>query len=300
MKRILILFFILILLLCGCGSPREYAPIAATTLPVYEFTARLCEGTGLTVTRLVTESVSCLHDYSLNVSQVRAAEACDTVVINGAGLEEFMEDLLQDADCIDASAGIEILIPEDAPHHGHGHEDAPEHGDHEGHSHDRDSHIWLSPVNAMTMCRNICDGLCARYPQHEDAFRSNLEVLLADLEALQAYGETQLAELSCREIITFHDGFSYFAQCYGLEIVRAVEEESGAEASAAELIELIEEVRFHGLPAIFTETNGSDSAASVIARETGAAVYTLDMAMSGYSWFEAMYRNIDTVKEALQ
>ena len=60
-------------LLCGCSASREYDPIAATTLPVYEFTARLCDGTGLTVTRLVTESVSCLHDYSLNVAQVRAA-----------------------------------------------------------------------------------------------------------------------------------------------------------------------------------------------------------------------------------
>ena len=299
MKRILILFFILIFTLCGCSAPAEYAPIAATTLPVYEFTTRLCDGTGLEVTRLVTESVSCLHDYALNVNQVRAAEACDTIVINGAGLEEFMEDILQDADCIDASAGIEILSAEADHGHNHDHEGKAEEN-HEGHHHDRDSHIWLSPVNAMTMCRNICDGLCERYPEHTDIFQANLEILLSDLEALQAYGESQLKDLSCREIITFHDGFTYFAHCYDLEIVRAVEEESGAEASAAELIELIEEVRHHDLPAIFTEVNGSVSAASVIARETGAAVYPLDMAMAGDSWFDAMYRNIDTMKEALQ
>ena len=81
--------------------------------------------------------------------------------------------------------------------------------------------------------------------------------------------------------------------------MRAVEEESGSEASAGELKHLIEEVRHHAFPAIFTETNGSDSAASVISRETGASIYTLDMAMSGDSWFDAMYHNIDTLKEAL-
>ena len=210
-----------------------------------------------------------------------------------------MEDILHDADCIDASAGIEILNAEADHGHDHDHEGKAEEA-HEGHHHDRDSHIWLSPVNAMTMCRNICDGLCARYPEHTDTFRANLDRLISDLEALQAYGESQLKDLSCREIITFHDGFTYFAHCYDLEIVRAVEEESGAEASAAELIELIEEVRHHDLTAIFTEVNGSVSAASVIARETGAAVYTLDMAMAGDSWFDAMYRNIDTMKEALQ
>ena len=79
----------------------------------------------------------------------------------------------------------------------------------------------------------------------------------------------------------------------------AIEEESGSEASAAELIELIEEVEHHNLPAIFTETSGSASAASVISRETGAAIHTLDMAMAGDSYFDAMYHNIDTLKEAL-
>ena len=79
-----------------------------------------------------------------------------------------------------------------------------------------------------------------------------------------------------------------------------MEEESGSEASAAELIELIEEVEHHDLPAIFTETNGSVSAAGIIARETGAGSYALDMAMGGDSYFEAMYHNIDTLKEALE
>lgn len=299
MKKFALLLALLVFL-AGCSGTKEYTPIAATTLPVYEFTSRLCEGTDLAVTRLVTESVSCLHDYSLNVSQVRAAEAAELIVMNGAGLEEFMEDILHDADCIDSSAGIEILEFEEGHEHDHDHEEEIHKEDHSGHNHEFDSHIWLSPANAMVMSRNICEGLCSRYPQHVDTFRANLETLLSDIEALKAYGEAQLSDLSCREIITFHDGFSYFAQCYGLEILRAVEEESGAEASAAELIELIKEVEHHNLPAIFTEINGSVSAADIIARETGASVHTLDMAMSGESWFDAMYRNIDTMKEALQ
>ena len=82
--------------------------------------------------------------------------------------------------------------------------------------------------------------------------------------------------------------------------MEAVEEESGSEASAKELIHLIALVREHDLPAIFVEKNGSSSAASILSRETGAKVCMLDMAMSGNSYFDAMYHNIDTVKEALQ
>ena len=101
-------------LLCGCAPKADYAPIAATTLPVWDFTSRLCQGTPLAVTRLVTEQVSCLHDYSLNVRQVKAAEAAQVVVISGAGLEDFLDDLLLDVPTMDASQGISLLHSDEA------------------------------------------------------------------------------------------------------------------------------------------------------------------------------------------
>ena len=287
MKRILP-FILIILLLCGCSSEQP-AQVAATTLPVYEFTCRIVEGTGISVTRLVTESVSCLHDYSLNVDQVKAVEAAQVIVISGAGLEDFMEDILADRNTIDASTGIEIL--ECAHEHDHDH-------DH-GHHHEVDSHIWLSPANAKVMAQNICAGLSTQYPEYAAAFEANLALLLIDIDALEEYGHAQLESLATRDMITFHDGFGYFADAFHLDILEAVEEESGSEASAQELKHLIGIVREHDLPAVFTETYGSVSAAEVIARETGAALYSLDMAMGGDSWFEAMYHNIDTIKEAM-
>ena len=48
------------------------------------------------------------------------------------------------------------------------------------------------------------------------------------------------------------------------------------------------------------EKNGSVSAANIISAETNTAIYSLDMAMSGTSYFDAMYHNIDTLQEALQ
>lgn len=288
MKRIILPILIMISL-WGCSPAKPSAQVAATTLPVYEFTCRITEGTGITVTRLVTESVSCLHDYSLNVEQVKAVEAAEIVVISGAGLEEFMEDILQNRNTIDASRDIGILECTHAHSHDHDH----------GHHHEVDSHIWLSPDNAKAMARNICAGLIAQYPQHQQAFEANLASLLADIEKLDHYAHEQLEQLATRDMITFHDGFGYLAEAFHLHILEAVEEESGSEASAQELKHLISIVREHDLPAVFTERNGSASAAEVIARETGVKLFALDMAMGGDSWFEAMYHNIDTIKEAM-
>ena len=274
-------------MLGGCVAQGETADIAATTLPVYQFTSMIVEGTGLTVTRLVTESVSCLHDYSLNVSQVKAVEAADLVVISGAGLEDFMADLLSGKDTVDASEGIALL------------ESCHDH-DHEGHRHENDPHIWLSVPNAKAMAKNIYNGLCAAYPEHSEAFRDNMTGLMQQLSALESYASEQLGDLSCRELVTFHDGFTYFADSLNLTILAAVEEESGSEASSQELIELIELVRQHKLPGIFMEENGSDAAAKTISAETGVNLYILNMAMAGDDYFSAMYHNIDTVREALK
>lgn len=263
-----------LLILCGCTEKEPASPIAATTAPVAQFTRAIVEGTGLTVAQVVTDSVSCLHDYSLSVGQIEAIAGSRVTVISGADLEEAMADALSGAgaviDCSDAVA------------------------------HGGDPHFWLSPREAIAMVRTIRDGLAELYPEHADKFRSNSDSYIRELEVLQAYGETQLADISCRKLVTFHDGFGWLAKAFDLEILAAIEEESGSEASAQALIEIIELVNENQLPAVFTETNGSSAAASVIASETGAAVYTLDMAMGGTDYLQAMYANIDTLKEALQ
>ena len=158
MKRVLCILvsFLLLMPLFGCATG-ETADIAATTLPVYEFTQTLCSGTGLKVARLITEEVSCLHDYSLSVRQVRTLEAAKAVVISGAGLESFLDRLLENCGTvIDSSKGISLLTCEEGHDHAHG----------EHHHHEADPHIWLSPTHAMTMARNIFDGLCSLYPEH--------------------------------------------------------------------------------------------------------------------------------------
>lgn len=273
--------------LSGCQTQPAVTDIVATTLPVYEFTARLCEGTDLQISRLVTENVSCLHDYTLKTNQMQILEDAQVVILSGSGLEEFMKDLVPaSAKVIDASADISPICNEQ------------DHSD--SHHHAQDPHTWLSPANAKQMAETICKALVTQYPAHADRMKENLTALIVDLDNLQAYANEQLASLSFRELITFHDGFSYMADAFGLTIVHAIEEASGSEASAAELINLIHIVNDHNLDVIFTERNGSCAAAEIISSETGARIYQLDMAMSGDSYLDAMYHNINTLKEALE
>ena len=292
-KRLVSLILILatLLPLVGCQQV-EAVQIAATTLPVYDFTSALCKNTDLKVVQLITEEVSCLHDYTLQVSQTKILEQAELVVVSGAGLETFLPDI-DDGKMIDASVGITLHDPDSGNNHTH------EKDDHD-HHHNEDPHIWLSVQNAMVMCSNIFDGLVRQYPSHKETIERNYANLHSKLTDLNEYAKSQLSQITHKELITFHDGFHYLAKSLDLSIIHAIEEESGSEASANELKELIMLVREHKLPAIFIERSGSTSAADVIARETNVPIYTLDMAMSGNSYFDAMYHNIDTLKEALE
>lgn len=288
-----------LLLLPGCGGSHTGGAalrVAATTYPVYLLSQAVTEGVeGVEVDLVIDQQLSCLHDYTLTMQDMEAVERADVLVINGAGLEDFLEDVLAGRTIIDSSYGIELMesLEGDEEEHGHGSE---------GHHHDEDPHIWMDPLNAAQMAQTIAAGLAELDPEHGEAYADNAQTISDELtrfhgELLEKLGGADYG------LITFHDGFGYFARSFGLELLAAIEEEEGSEASAKTIKEIVALVEEHSLPAVFTETNGSDATAQVICRECGIETYPLGMCMSGggggLEAYEAVIRgNIETIMEA--
>lgn len=302
MKRnILALWLAALLLLSGCGQSPEpeegQVHILATTYPVYLFTTALTEGVeGIQVSLLVNSQTSCLHDYTLTVQDMRAIEGADIIVMNGAGLEEFMDDALaqSEAAVIDCSAGMELLPT--LEHHGH-----------DGHDHEEeyDPHFWMAPDKAEKMIKTIARALMDLDPNHAETYEGYYQIPFCVWDHFQLSYSKDIEAVAGKPLITFHDGFQYFADAFDLELVKAIEEEEGATASAAEIKEVVSLIEKYDIPAIFVEKNGSRATADVIARETGCGVYELDMLMSGngsgiQAYLDAMDQNIKTILEALQ
>lgn len=305
-KNLLPLALALVLVLAGCGgavAPADDAgtTIVATTYPVYCFTSEVVRDVpDVTVRLMIDQPVSCLHDYTLSVSDMKALDGADVLVLSGAGLEDSMQsalDAVADTPRIDCSAGVALL--HSAEEH--------DHDGHEGHSDAEsvDPHIWLDPARAAQMVRNVADGLAALDPDHADTYRANADAAEATLAARYDALRAQLDGIGCRELITFHDGFQYFAAAFDLTILRAIEEEAGSEASAKEATEICALVREHRLPALFTEVNGATATAEMLARETGVAVRALDLGMSGPTegaglscYLDVLARDVAAIREA--
>lgn len=295
MKQRLLPLLLSLGLLCGCSpaaAPREEdgLTIVATTYPIYMFADAVTRSVeGVRVERLNTGSVSCLHDYTLSVSDMKKLEKADVIALNGAGLEEFMEDALaySNAKVIDCSEGVELL--ENLSHHHVEDEDGDHDHGHDDHGHDHghwDPHYWMDPRNARIMAANICQELTRFDSENTHTYEQNAAVLDCLLSGLDLYLREDMLQANLTDegievggLVTFHDGFQYFAHAYDLPLLESIEEEAGSEASAKEIVEITHLVKEHGLPVIFTEFNGSDATATAISRETGCQVAQLTMIM---------------------
>lgn len=301
----LVLSALLLLSSCGGTATTTSTPadggdltIAATTYPVYLFTTAVTEGVdGVAVQAVINQPMSCLHDYTLTVNDMKSLEGADVIALNGVGLEDFMEDAFQttSATLIDCSSGVELLPYEE--HEGHSHGEDEEDGDH------YDPHIWMSPDNAAIMVQNLADGLSAADPDHADQYQRNCTAAIEQLHEGITLDEDDPGSPADDRLITFHDGFRYFANFFGFRIEKAIEEEEGSEASAAEIKEIVTLVQTYEIPVLFTEVNGSDTTAQAIARETGVGVAPLTMIMSGSGegiqpYLDAINQNYAVIRAA--
>lgn len=279
----------LCLLLTGCGGTNTAGGgkdgsfhIVTSFYPMYVATINITQGVdGVTVTNMTKPQTGCLHDYQLMTEDMKTLEKADAFVINGAGMESFLDKVVnqqKNLKIIDASKGIELLKDGD----------------------EENPHVWLSVTDAILQVKNIAEQLKAADPKHADAYEKNAAAYIKKLEALKAEMHAELDTVPNKDIVTFHEAFPYFAKEFGLNIISVVEREPGTEPTPAELQETIEQVKKLPVKVLFTEPQYSPSAAETIARETGAKIYTLDPVVTGEANDEAINAYIDTMKKNMK
>lgn len=308
-KRISLLMTLLFLLMaaCGCAAQESGERVIVTSFyPMYVFAQNVAKDVpGVRVVNMADQSVGCLHDYQLQTRDMVTLESASVLVINGGGMEQFMDKIAQtyaSLPIVSASEGIDML--ESA--HSHGHDDDHDHE----HEHDHDdtcvlnAHVWLDPQLACAQVKNIAAGLSAADPQNAAAYEANAAAYCERIAAMDAEIAALLAPYTGEKIIAFHEAFVYFAQAYGLEVAGLIENDDGEEPGTRELAQICDRVKELGIHALFIEAQYPQKAAQTIARETGATVYQLDPVVSGDgaldSYERAMRENARVFAEAFE
>jgi len=300
-------------MLAGCAtsgaSESDGVQVVATTTQVADF-AREIAGESAEVTGLLQPGQSA-HSFDPSAAQLLALGSADALVVNGAGLESWIDDAVEasgfDGILIDASTGIELEATDDDHDGGHDHDaessddaqaDAEhaeeEHAEEEHaedeheHAHeDGNPHIWTDPVLAERMVENIAVGLEDVPGIDAEAVAANADDYTSRLRALDAWIEENIATVPVEErlLVTNHDAFTYFLHAYDITFVGSVipSFDDNAEPSAAEIDALVERIADTGVQAVFSEASISPKAAETIAAEADVAVYSGEDALYGDS-----------------
>lgn len=284
--------------------------ILTSFYPMYLLTINVAGGIdGVRVDNMAQQNVGCLHDYTLRTGDMRMIHAADVVVINGAGMEGFVDTIISDQrkPVVDASEGIDLIIDGEA-HADHDVADA-DHADesadaHAAHTHsDVNAHIWMSPRQAIKQVENIARGLSAQDPDHADAYQRNAQDYIARLEQLDAQVTELLSDVQGAKIVTSHPAFEYLARDYGLDIVASLGQEPGQMPRTRDMARLVDTVRDMDIKALFVEKAYSEKAAEVLSRETGVSIYALDSLTSGEltpdAYEQGILSDAMTLREAL-
>lgn len=256
-------------------NPKGKVTVAASFYPVYIFTLNLLDGIDeINVECMAEQSVGCLHDYNLTAKDARLLSDAKVLVINGAGMESFLEDAFESVEnlkVVDSSENI-TLICNEAHHH-----DETDHN----HHHHENSHIWLSVDNAKVQVKNIKNGLVAEFPEYEKNIEKNYEDYIARLDALIEKRDKVFFGAEVPSVISFHGAYEYLGEDLGFRIADTIESDEGAEPSAKELAHLVSEIKEKNIKALFVEPDYSGSAAEILSRETATKIYTLNPVISG-------------------
>ena len=296
-KILSLLLLVLSVAFVGCGTTDKAAEkktaepfrIVTSFYPMYVATINITDGVdGVEVYNMTKPQTGCLHDYQLMTEDMKTLEKADAFVINGAGMEDFMDKVTEQQKklkVIDASRGIALIHDEEG--------DNP--------------HVWLSVTDAITQVRNIADQLKEADPSHAAQYEKNAAAYIEKLTTLKTEMHAALDNVPHKDVVTFHEAFPYFAKEFHLNIIGVVEREPGTEPTPTELQETIEQVNSLPSKVLFTEPQYSPAAAETIARETGAKIYTLDPVVTGEAtpaaknaYIDTMKNNMKTLQEALK
>lgn len=311
LKKILTILILVILSVTGCSSnindksgssedkKEDSIKVVTSFYPMYLLASNIVKDIdNVELINMTDSATGCLHDYSLTTDNIKLLEDCDIFIINGAGMESFLDKVLEqkpDLKIIDASEGIELIKS-----------DYMNETDNHDHDHDEDynPHVWLSVENAIKQVDNIENKLIEYNSINKEKYSQNAQEYIEQLINLDNKIHSELDNLENKNIVTFHEAFPYFAKEYGLNIVGVVQREAGAEPSAKELQENIEKIKKLDVKAICVEPQYSTKAAETISKETNVKVYTLDPIVTeeskNSSYIDIMNKNLETLKEAFK
>lgn len=252
------------------------------------------------------------HAHQARPQDVASLGKAQVLVINGLGMESFLEPVLKGAEnkeliTIDSSSGINPLAMQEKDDHGHGHD----HHDH-GHAHGDgeeavNPHVWLDPTLAAKQVETIRDGLMKADPSCADGYRNRADAYITKLQQLDSELAAELAPFQGRTVVSFHEALPYFTRRYGLsdEALVTLPED---QPSPADVQRINQVLKANNIAGVLTEPGGGSAALQSLAKDLNLRLEVFDplelvpeaSKRTPELYIEVMRRNGEAVKATMK
>ena len=239
------------------SSKSAERPRVLTTFTILADMARNVAGEHADVESLTKPGAE-IHGYEPTPRDIVKTQRASLVLWNGMNLERWFEPFfanVKNVPQIIVTSGIEPMGITEGPYTGK-----------------PNPHAWMSPTNALRYVDNIRAALAGIDPAHADAYAANAAAYSAKIRALEEPVRAQLARIpeSQRWLVTSEGAFSYLCRDYGLRPLYLWPINADAQGTPQQVRKVIDEVRAHRIPVVFSESTVSDKPARQVAKEAGA------------------------------
>ncbi|MCS7309762.1 MAG: metal ABC transporter substrate-binding protein [Armatimonadota bacterium] len=155
-------------------------------------------------------------------------------------------------------------------------------------------HYLFDPVNAKVAARNILEGLKRVDPAHATEYQQNYEAFAQRVEEHLKRWQQALAPYRGAPVVVYHKSLTYFLQRFGLQELATVEPKPGIPPSPGHLREVVQRMKSAGCRVILVEHFRPRRFAEAVARETGAKVVVLPVAV-GAEGTSSYLQMVDTM-----
>ncbi len=249
---------------------------------------------------VIVDGYNSPHGFSLKPSHAKMIENADLIIWVGEDLEAFLEKPLNtiakkavNIEIMDLS-GINKLkfreknIFEGHEDHGHGHKEKKhddhghshkekkhdDHG-HKGHAHgEHDPHVWLDPINAKVIVKEIENQLVKLDPDNSSKYKANSKKAQTELDNLTKNIKRDLK--GNLRFVVFHDAYQYFENRFGIKVLGALTVNPDVLPGAEQLSEIREVIEHEKVNCLFSEPQFNPAIIKSIAKDTKIKTGVLD------------------------
>ena len=303
---------VFIALLATISISKAEVKVVASIKPIHSLASYVMDGVGKP--DLIVDGYNSPHGFSLKPSHAKMIENADLIIWVGEDLEAFLEKPLNtiakkavNIEIMDLS-GVKKLkfreknIFEGHDDHGHGHKEKKhddhghkkakhdDHG-HEEHAHgEHDPHVWLDPMNAKVIIKEIEKQLVKLDPDNSSKYKANSKKAQSELDNLTKNIKRDLK--GNLRFVVFLDAYQYFENRFNIKSAGALTLNPEVLPGAKQIAEIQELIEHDNVKCIFSEPQYNPKIIEMLSADMKVSTSVLDPLGADINAGPKMYNNL--------